>query len=45
MARTLPERSRAGRLVQAADGIVSIELDPELAARGVILCSLEEAFA
>ncbi len=42
--RTLPERSRAGRLVQGADGIVSVELDPALAARGVILCSLEEAF-
>ncbi len=42
--RTLPERSRAGRLVQGADGIVSVELDPALAERGVILCSLEEAF-
>ncbi len=41
---TLPERSRAGRLVQGADGIVSVELDPALAERGVILCSLEEAF-
>ena len=42
--RTLPERPRAGRLVQGADGIASIELDPQLAERGVILCSLEEAF-
>ena len=42
--RTLPERSRAGQLVQGADGIASIELDPQLAERGVILCSLEEAF-
>ncbi len=42
--RTLPERSRAGRLVQGADGTVSVELDPALAERGVILCSLEEAF-
>ena len=41
--RTLPERSRAGRLVQGADGIVNVELDPALAERGVILCSLEEA--
>jgi len=44
VARTLPQRSRAGRLVQGADGIVSVELDPGLAERGVILCSLEEAF-
>jgi Fe-S cluster assembly protein SufD len=43
--RTLPERSRAGRLVQSAGGGVSIELDPALAERGVILCSLEQAFA
>jgi Fe-S cluster assembly protein SufD len=42
--RTLPERSRAGRIVQSAGAIVSVELDPALAAKGVILCSLEEAF-
>ena len=43
--RTLPERVRAGRIVHADGGVVSVELDPELAARGVILCSLEDAFA
>jgi Fe-S cluster assembly protein SufD len=42
--RTLPDRSRAGRIVQADGGVVSIELEPDLAARGVILCSLEDAF-
>ena len=43
--RTLPQRKRAGRIVNADGGVVSVELDPELAARGVILCSLEDAFA
>jgi Fe-S cluster assembly scaffold protein SufB len=42
--RTLPERPRAGRIVQSAGAIVGLELDPALAERGVILCSLEEAF-
>jgi Fe-S cluster assembly scaffold protein SufB len=42
--RTLPERARAGRIVQSAGTIVSVELDPALAEKGVILCSLEEAF-
>ena len=42
--RTLPDRSRAGRIVQSAGAVVEIELDPELARRGVILCSLEQAF-
>jgi Fe-S cluster assembly scaffold protein SufB len=42
--RTLPDRPRAGRIVQSADAVVQIELDPALAERGVILCSLEEAF-
>jgi Fe-S cluster assembly scaffold protein SufB len=40
---TLPERSRAGRIVQRDGSVVRVELDPELAARGVILCSLEDA--
>jgi Fe-S cluster assembly protein SufD len=44
VARTLPERSRAGRIVQSAGAIVAVELDPSLAEKGVILCSLEEAF-
>lgn len=42
--RTLPDRPRAGRIVQSAGAIVELELDPELAAKGVILCSLEQAF-
>ncbi|HTU77527.1 MAG TPA: SufD family Fe-S cluster assembly protein [Solirubrobacteraceae bacterium] len=42
--RTLPERARAGRIVQSAGAVVHVELDAELAARGVILCSLERAF-
>src|ERR1700753_3809329 len=42
--RTLPERARAGRIVQSAGAIVSVDLDPALAEKGVILCSLEEAF-
>jgi Fe-S cluster assembly scaffold protein SufB len=42
--RTLPERPRGGRIVQSAGAIVSVDLDPALAERGVILCSLEEAF-
>jgi Fe-S cluster assembly scaffold protein SufB len=42
--RTLPDRPRAGRIVQSAGSVVHVELDPQLAERGVILCSLEEAF-
>ena len=42
--RTLPDRPHAGRLVQSAGAVVHVELDPELKARGVILCSLEDAF-
>jgi len=42
--RTLPDGERAGRIVQSAAEVVSVELDPALAERGVILCSLEEAF-
>jgi Fe-S cluster assembly scaffold protein SufB len=42
--RTLPERARAGRIVQNAGAVVHVELDEGLAARGVILCSLEDAF-
>ncbi len=41
---TIPERPRAGRIVQSAGSVVQVELDPALAARGVILSSLEEAF-
>jgi Fe-S cluster assembly scaffold protein SufB len=42
--RTLPDRPRAGRLVQSGSAVVHLELDPALAERGVILCSLEDAF-
>ncbi|HXB14466.1 MAG TPA: SufD family Fe-S cluster assembly protein [Solirubrobacteraceae bacterium] len=42
--RTIPDRPHAGRIVQNAGAVVSVELAPELAERGVILCSLEEAF-
>lgn len=42
--RTLPERARAGRIVQCAGAVVQVELDRALAERGVILCSLEDAF-
>jgi len=42
--RTLPERARAGRLVQSAGAVVHVELDPALRERGVILCPLEDAF-
>ncbi len=40
---TIPERPRAGRIVQLDGSVVHVELDPELAARGVVLCSLEDA--
>jgi Fe-S cluster assembly scaffold protein SufB len=42
--RTLPDGPRAGRIVQSAGAVVHLELDPALAERGVILCSLEDAF-
>jgi len=42
--RTLPERARAGRIVQSAGAVVHVELGAELAAKGVILCSLADAF-
>jgi Fe-S cluster assembly scaffold protein SufB len=42
--RTLGDRPRAGRLVQSAGTVVEVELDPALAERGVILCSLQDAF-
>jgi Fe-S cluster assembly scaffold protein SufB len=42
--RTLPDRPRAGRIVQNGGSVVDVELDPALADRGVILCSLEDAF-
>jgi Fe-S cluster assembly scaffold protein SufB len=42
--RTLPDGPRAGRLVQNAGVVVHVELHPALEDRGVILCSLEDAF-
>jgi Fe-S cluster assembly protein SufD len=42
--RTLADRPRAGRIVQSAGSVVHVELDSELQAKGVILCSLEDAF-
>ena len=42
--QTLPDRSHAGRIVQNGYTVVHVELDPALAERGVILCSLEDAF-
>ncbi len=45
---TLPERrpggTPGGRIVQCAGTVVRVELDQALAERGVILCSLEDAF-
>jgi Fe-S cluster assembly protein SufD len=42
--RTLPDRPRAGRIVQSGARVVHVELDAALAEQGVILCSLEDAF-
>jgi len=42
--RTLPDGPRAGRIVQSAGAVVHVELDEALAQKGVILCSLEDAF-
>jgi Fe-S cluster assembly protein SufD len=41
--QTIPDRPRAGRIVQSAGAVVAVELDPALAEKGVILCSLEDA--
>ena len=43
VANAIPDRRRAGRIVQVDESAVHVELDPELARRGVILCSLVEA--
>ncbi|HEV7943376.1 MAG TPA: SufD family Fe-S cluster assembly protein [Solirubrobacteraceae bacterium] len=43
VAQTLPERPRAGRIVQLDGSVVHVELDPALAERGVVLCPLEQA--
>jgi Fe-S cluster assembly protein SufD len=39
----IPDRPRAGRIVQQDSSIVHVELDAKLAEQGVILCSLETA--
>lgn len=39
----LPDRPHAGRIVQVDSATAHVELDPELAAKGVVLCSLEQA--
>jgi Fe-S cluster assembly protein SufD len=39
----IPDRPRAGRIVQLDSSVAHVELDPKLAEQGVILCSLEEA--
>jgi Fe-S cluster assembly scaffold protein SufB len=44
VSRTLPDRPHAGRLVQNGGRVVAVELDSALAERGVVLCSLEDAF-
>jgi Fe-S cluster assembly scaffold protein SufB len=44
VARTLPDGPRAGRIVQSAGKIVHLELEEALKEKGVILCSLEDAF-
>ncbi|HYM54989.1 MAG TPA: SufD family Fe-S cluster assembly protein [Solirubrobacteraceae bacterium] len=44
VSRTLPDRPRAGRIVQNGGAVVHVELDPALAEQGVILCSLDDAF-
>ncbi|HEY5287304.1 MAG TPA: SufD family Fe-S cluster assembly protein [Solirubrobacteraceae bacterium] len=43
VSESIPERPRAGRIVQLDSSVVHVELDPALAERGVILCSLERA--
>jgi len=39
----IPDRPRAGRIVQLDSSTVHLELDQKLAEQGVILCSLEQA--
>jgi Fe-S cluster assembly scaffold protein SufB len=43
VSEAIPDRPRAGRIVQLDSSTVRIQLDPKLAERGVILCSLEQA--
>ncbi len=43
VSQTLPQQRGAGRIVQVDGSIASVELDPELGERGVVLCSLQDA--
>lgn len=43
VARALAERVHAGRIVQLDGSVVHVELQPELAERGVVVCPLQEA--
>jgi Fe-S cluster assembly scaffold protein SufB len=43
VSQALPDRPRAGRIVQVDNATAHIELSDDLAAKGVVLCSLEEA--
>ncbi len=44
-AKRLPERARAGRIVQLDGSVISVELAESASAQGVRLCSLEQAAA
>jgi Fe-S cluster assembly protein SufD len=39
----IPDRPRAGRIVQLDSSTVHVELDPKLAEQGLVLCPLEQA--
>lgn len=43
VSEALPDRPRAGRIVQVDNATAHVELDEALAAKGVVLCSLEHA--
>jgi Fe-S cluster assembly protein SufD len=43
VSETVPDGPRAGRIVQRDGSVILVELDPALAERGVILCSLQDA--
>jgi Fe-S cluster assembly protein SufD len=43
VAEAIGDEARAGLLVQRGAGVVHVELAPELAQRGVVLCALEDA--
>jgi Fe-S cluster assembly protein SufD len=43
VSEAIPDRPRAGRIVQLDSSVVLVELDPALAECGVIFCSLQDA--